>query len=152
MEKHLVTINFNAPVGQYVAHVEKQELYFDKQMQMHVGEVGESSDTEQSNEPVSEDIPSPKYEDYARRIETMNSIKNIGEKLVSMVDVYKKKSDFVRWLHTQTETDVNPLFKFKVGFKTNNHRAELVNYLLKTYGYKGDKIFNEDDFQRVYTR
>ena len=151
MEKHLVTINFNAPVGQYVAHVEKQELYFDKQMQMHVGEVAESSDTEQSNEPVSEDIPSPKYEDYAHWVETSNSFPKIGKELVSLAETARTKAGFVRSLHDITETEIDPLFKFKKEYRTDKCRAEFVNYMLQTYGYTGKKVFVDDDFQRIYT-
>ena len=31
-----VTNNFNAPIGQYVAHIEHQVLHFDENMQMQV--------------------------------------------------------------------------------------------------------------------
>ena len=35
------TFNFHAPVGQQIAHVERMEVHFDKEMQMQVGNVEE---------------------------------------------------------------------------------------------------------------
>ena len=34
--KPTITNNFNAPIGQYIAHVDKIEAHFDKDMTMHI--------------------------------------------------------------------------------------------------------------------
>ena len=111
----------------------------------------QSSLTEQTNEPLLEVKPVCETEKYAHWVETSNSFPKIGKELVSLAETARTKAGFVRSLHDRTETDLNPLFKFKKEYRTNKCRAEFVNYMLQTYGYKGKKVFVDDDFQRIYT-
>ena len=111
----------------------------------------QSSLTEQTDEPLLEVKPVCETEKYAHWVETSNSFPKIGKELVSLAETARTKAGFVRSLHDRTETDLNPLFKFKKEYRTNKCRAEFVNYMLQTYGYKGKKVFVDDDFQRIYT-
>ncbi len=49
------TLNFNAPVGQQIAHVDKIEAHFDKDMGMQVANVGEIDNSAISEKPVTND-------------------------------------------------------------------------------------------------
>lgn len=49
------TLNFNAPVGQQIAHVDKIEAHFDKDMGMQVANVGEIDNSVISEKPVTND-------------------------------------------------------------------------------------------------
>ena len=111
----------------------------------------ESSLTEQTDEPLLEVKPVCETEKYAHWVETSNSFPKIGKELVSLAETARTKAGFVRSLHDRTETEIDPLFKFKKEYRTNKCRAEFVNYMLQTYGYTGKKKFVDDDFQRIYT-
>ena len=40
---HYTEVHFHAPVGQYIDYIENQTVTFDKDMQMHVAQVGQMS-------------------------------------------------------------------------------------------------------------
>ena len=61
---HYTEVHFHAPVGQYIDYIENQTVTFDKDMQMHVAQVG------QSNAPMQhtpQEKPAKEYCEYINR-------------------------------------------------------------------------------------
>ena len=46
---HYTEVHFHAPVGQYIDYVENQTVAFDKDMQMHIAQVGNTTATPEQN-------------------------------------------------------------------------------------------------------
>ena len=61
------TFNFNAPVGQNIAHVDKLEAHFDKDMTMQV------VDTKSMCHEAAKSDPRLRFEDLARAVESVQS-------------------------------------------------------------------------------
>ena len=51
-----ITNNFNAPIGQYIAHVDKIEAHFDKDMTMHVNNDNPPPDTPETPDTITTNI------------------------------------------------------------------------------------------------
>ena len=135
--------NFHAPVGQNISHVEHMDVHFDKDMNMHIGQVNTQQTQEETKEVKSE------CTDYTKYIETTTSITVIGSLLVNEAKEAKTKAAFINKIsqivsHTQ-------LFHFRPT-TTNEEKAIFTNAILKAYKYPGGKCDNitHDDFQRYF--
>ena len=71
------TFNFNAPIGQQIAHVDRIEAHFDKKMGMNIGHVGDTSyreaetDTADDNTVVNPLTPT-RSDAFARLLDLMD--------------------------------------------------------------------------------
>lgn len=149
-----VTQNFNAPIGQYVQHIDHQVLHFDENMQMQVLEQSLKTPT-QASERIQADLHAPTataqppYADYTRYIETTTSITVIGNLLANEAKQAKTKAYFINKIGEIVRR--TQLFDFKTG-TSNQQKADFTNAILAAYGYTGDKCKNitDDDFQRNF--
>lgn len=146
-----ITNNFYGSVGQYVEVVEKQELHFDKDMQMQVlnnalakekPENGYSDERTKANTPTETDpsmlIFKDDEKDQAQVEQTLEKILNLAvKKSVICRELYQKKHLFK--LHTYNNTE----------------QARIINAWIKKFGieqnFKGQG-FSRQDFYQSYNK
>ena len=140
---HVVHNYFYGSIGQHIDHIDTQYVTFDKDMNMHIGQVNTQQTQEETKEVKSE------CTDYTKYIETTTSITVIGSLLVNEAKEAKTKAAFINKIsqivsHTQ-------LFHFRPT-TTNEEKAIFTNAILKAYKYPGGKCDNitHDDFQRYF--
>lgn len=138
---HTTNNYFYGNIGQHIDHIDVQYVTFDKDMNMHIGQVG----TTASN--LSPLISSEAS--YTNHISTTNAITTIGTLLVNEANAAKTKAAFISKMAEIIRR--TKLFEFKPG-TTNQEKAFFTNAVLAAYGYQGDKCkhITDDDFQRNF--
>lgn len=138
---HTTNNYFYGNIGQHIDHIDVQYVTFDKDMNMHIGQVG----TTASN--LSPLISSEAS--YTNHISTTNAITTIGTLLVNEANAAKTKAAFINKMAEIIRR--TKLFEFKPG-TTNQEKAFFTNAVLAAYGYQGDKCkhITDDDFQRNF--
>ena len=82
------TMNFNAPIGQHISHVDKIEAHFDKDMNMVVSHAEEVNARQNVAEPKTSERPKKCFADY---ITDKKNKKSILEKFHAVVPGKKGK-------------------------------------------------------------
>ena len=140
-QTHTTNNYFYGNIGQHIDHIDVQYVTFDKDMNMHIGQVG----TTASNlSPLTSGEVS-----YTNHISTTNAITTIGTLLVNEANAAKTKAAFISKMGEIVRR--TKLFEFKPG-TTNQEKAFFTNAVLAAYGYQGDKCkhITDDDFQRNF--
>ena len=140
-QTHTTNNYFYGNIGQHIDHIDVQYVTFDKDMNMHIGQVG----TTASNlSPLTSSEAS-----YTNHISTTNAITTIGTLLVNEANAAKTKAAFISKMAEIIRR--TKLFEFKPG-TTNQEKAFFTNSVLAAYGYQGDKCkhITDDDFQRNF--
>ena len=140
-QTHTTNNYFYGNIGQHIDHIDVQYVTFDKDMNMHIGQVG----TTASNlSPLTSREAS-----YTNHISTTNAITTIGTLLVNEANAAKTKAAFISKMAEIIRR--TKLFEFKPG-TTNQEKAFFTNAVLAAYGYQGDKCkhITDDDFQRNF--
>lgn len=138
---HTTNNYFYGNIGQHIDHIDVQYVTFDKDMNMHIGQVG----TTVSNlSPLTSSEAS-----YTNHISTTTAITTIGTLLVNEANAAKTKAAFISKMGEIVRR--TKLFEFKPG-TTNQEKAFFTNAVLAAYGYQGDKCkhITDDDFQRNF--
>ena len=138
---HTTNNYFYGNIGQHIDHIDVQYVTFDKDMNMHIGQVG----TPASNlSPLTSSEAS-----YTNHISTTTAITTIGSLLVNEANAAKTKAAFISKMAEIIRR--TKLFEFKPG-TTNQEKAFFTNAVLAAYGYQGDKCkhITDDDFQRNF--
>jgi hypothetical protein len=138
---HTTNNYFYGNIGQHIDHIDVQYVTFDKDMNMHIGQVG----TTASNlSPLTSSEAS-----YTNHISTTTAITTIGTLLVNEANAAKTKAAFISKMGEIVRR--TKLFEFKPG-TTNQEKAFFTNAVLAAYGYQGDKCkhITDDDFQRNF--
>lgn len=138
---HTTNNYFYGNIGQHIDHIDVQYVTFDKDMNMHIGQVG----TTASNlSPLTSSEAS-----YTNHISTTTAITTIGSLLVNEANAAKTKAAFISKMGEIIRR--TKLFEFKPG-TTNQEKAFFTNSVLAAYGYQGDKCkhITDDDFQRNF--
>lgn len=138
---HTTNNYFYGNIGQHIDHIDVQYVTFDKDMNMHIGQVG----TTASNlSPLTSSEAS-----YTNHISTTTAITTIGTLLVNEANAAKTKAAFISKMGEIVRR--TKLFEFKPGI-TNQEKAFFTNAVLAAYGYQGDKCkhITDDDFQRNF--
>ena len=138
---HTTNNYFYGNIGQHIDHIDVQYVTFDKDMNMHIGQVG----TTVSNlSPLTSSEAS-----YTNHISTSTAITTIGSLLVNEANAAKTKAAFISKMGEIVRR--TKLFEFKPG-TTNQEKAFFTNSVLAAYGYQGDKCkhITDDDFQRNF--
>lgn len=138
---HTTNNYFYGNIGQHIDHIDVQYVTFDKDMNMHIGQVG----TTVSNlSPLTSSEAS-----YTNHISTTTAITTIGTLLVNEANAAKTKAAFISKMGEIVRR--TKLFEFKPG-TTNQEKAFFTNSVLAAYGYQGDKCkhITDDDFQRNF--
>lgn len=138
---HTTNNYFYGNIGQHIDHIDVQYVTFDKDMNMHIGQVG----TTASNlSPLTSSEAS-----YTNHISTTTAITTIGSLLVNEANAAKTKAAFISKMAEIIRR--TKLFEFKPG-TTNQEKAFFTNSVLAAYGYQGDKCkhITDDDFQRNF--
>lgn len=138
---HTTNNYFYGNIGQHIDHIDVQYVTFDKDMNMHIGQVGTSA----SNlSPLNSSEAS-----YTNHISTTTAITTIGTLLVNEANAAKTKAAFISKMAEIIRR--TKLFEFKPG-TTNQEKAFFTNAVLAAYGYQGDKCkhITDDDFQRNF--
>ena len=138
---HTTNNYFYGNIGQHIDHIDVQYVTFDKDMNMHIGQVG----TTASNlSPLTSSEAS-----YTNHISTTTAITTIGTLLVNEANAAKTKAAFISKMGEIVRR--TKLFEFKPG-TTNQEKAFFTNSVLAAYGYQGDKCkhITDDDFQRNF--
>lgn len=138
---HTTNNYFYGNIGQHIDHIDVQYVTFDKDMNMHIGQVG----TTASNlSPLTSSEAS-----YTNHISTTTAITTIGTLLVNEANAAKTKAAFISKMAEIIRR--TKLFEFKPG-TTNQEKAFFTNAVLAAYGYQGDKCkhITDDDFQRNF--
>ena len=138
---HTTNNYFYGNIGQHIDHIDVQYVTFDKDMNMHIGQVG----TTVSNlSPLTSSEAS-----YTNHISTTTAITTIGSLLVNEANAAKTKAAFISKMGEIVRR--TKLFEFKPG-TTNQEKAFFTNAVLAAYGYQGDKCkhITDDDFQRNF--
>lgn len=140
-QTHTTNNYFYGNIGQHIDHIDVQYVTFDKDMNMHIGQVG----TTASNlSPLTSSEAS-----YTNHISTTTAITTIGTLLVNEANAAKTKAAFISKMGEIVRR--TKLFEFKPG-TTNQEKAFFTNSVLAAYGYQGDKCkhITDDDFQRHF--
>ena len=140
-QTHTTNNYFYGNIGQHIDHIDVQYVTFDKDMNMHIGQVG----TTASNlSPLTSSEAS-----YTNHISTTTAITTIGTLLVNEANAAKTKAAFISKMGEIVRR--TKLFEFKPG-TTNQEKAFFTNAVLTAYGYQGDKCkhITDDDFQRNF--
>ena len=140
-QTHTTNNYFYGNIGQHIDHIDVQYVTFDKDMNMHIGQVG----TTASNlSPLTSSEAS-----YTNHISTSTAITTIGSLLVNEANAAKTKAAFISKMGEIVRR--TKLFEFKPG-TTNQEKAFFTNSVLAAYGYQGDKCkhITDDDFQRNF--
>ena len=140
-QTHTTNNYFYGNIGQHIDHIDVQYVTFDKDMNMHIGQVG----TTASNlSPLTSSEAS-----YTNHISTTTAITTIGTLLVNEANAAKTKAAFISKMAEIIRR--TKLFEFKPG-TTNQEKAFFTNSVLAAYGYQGDKCkhITDDDFQRNF--
>lgn len=140
-QTHTTNNYFYGNIGQHIDHIDVQYVTFDKDMNMHIGQVG----TTASNlSPLTSSEAS-----YTNHISTTTAITTIGTLLVNEANAAKTKAAFISKMAEIIRR--TKLFEFKPG-TTNQEKAFFTNAVLAAYGYQGDKCkhITDDDFQRNF--
>ena len=140
-QTHTTNNYFYGNIGQHIDHIDVQYVTFDKDMNMHIGQVG----TTVSNlSPLTSSEAS-----YTNHISTTTAITTIGTLLVNEANAAKTKAAFISKMGEIVRR--TKLFEFKPG-TTNQEKAFFTNSVLAAYGYQGDKCkhITDDDFQRNF--
>lgn len=140
-QTHTTNNYFYGNIGQHIDHIDVQYVTFDKDMNMHIGQVG----TTASNlSPLTSSEAS-----YTNYISTTTAITTIGTLLVNEANAAKTKAAFISKMAEIIRR--TKLFEFKPG-TTNQEKAFFTNAVLAAYGYQGDKCkhITDDDFQRNF--
>lgn len=140
-QTHTTNNYFYGNIGQHIDHIDVQYVTFDKDMNMHIGQVG----TTASNlSPLTSSEAS-----YTNHISTTTAITTIGTLLVNEANAAKTKAAFISKMAEIIRR--TKLFEFKPG-TTNQEKAFFTNSVLAAYGYQGDKCkhITDDDFQRHF--
>ena len=140
-QTHTTNNYFYGNIGQHIDHIDVQYVTFDKDMNMHIGQVG----TTASNlSPLTSSEAS-----YTNHISTTTAITTIGTLLVNEANAAKTKAAFISKMGEIVRR--TKLFEFKPG-TTNQEKAFFTNSVLAAYGYQGDKCkhITDDDFQRNF--
>ena len=140
-QTHTTNNYFYGNIGQHIDHIDVQYVTFDKDMNMHIGQVG----TTASNlSPLTSSEAS-----YTNHISTTTAITTIGTLLVNEANAAKTKAAFISKMGEIVRR--TKLFEFKPG-TTNQEKAFFTNAVLAAYGYQGDKCkhITDDDFQRNF--
>ena len=140
-QTHTTNNYFYGNIGQHIDHIDVQYVTFDKDMNMHIGQVG----TTASNlSPLTSSEAS-----YTHHISTTTAITTIGTLLVNEANTAKTKAAFISKMAEIIRR--TKLFEFKPG-TTNQEKAFFTNAVLAAYGYQGDKCkhITDDDFQRNF--
>jgi hypothetical protein len=138
---HTTNNYFYGNIGQHIDHIDVQYVTFDKDMNMHIGQVG----TTASNlSPLTSSEAS-----YTNHISTTTAITTIGSLLVNEANAAKTKAAFISKMGEIIRR--TKLFEFNPG-TTNQEKAFFTNSVLAAYGYQGDKCkhITDDDFQRNF--
>lgn len=138
---HTTNNYFYGNIGQHIDHIDVQYVTFDKDMNMHIGQVG----TTASNlSPLTSSEAS-----YTNHISTTTAITTIGTLLVNEANAAKTKAAFISKMAEIIRR--TKLFEFNPG-TTNQEKAFFTNSVLAAYGYQGDKCkhITDDDFQRNF--
>lgn len=138
---HTTNNYFYGNIGQHIDHIDVQYVTFDKDMNMHIGQVG----TTASNlSPLTSSEAS-----YTNHISTTTAITTIGSLLVNEANAAKTKAAFISKMAEIIRR--TKLFEFKPS-TTNQEKAFFTNSVLAAYGYQGDKCkhITDDDFQRNF--
>lgn len=138
---HTTNNYFYGNIGQHIDHIDVQYVTFDKDMNMHIGQVG----TTASNlSPLTSSEAS-----YTNHISTTTAITTIGSLLVNEANAAKTKAAFISKMGEIVRR--TKLFEFNPG-TTNQEKAFFTNSVLAAYGYQGDKCkhITDDDFQRNF--
>ena len=141
-----VTQNFNAPIGQYVQHIDHQVLHFDENMQMQVLEQSIKASPEPKNQ-LLEDL----------HASTLTSIFKHAE-----VDTEGKRALLEAILH-QTKHKSKAcrlLYKYKNNFNLDAHddtaKARIINAWIHEFNLLGEQHFKQEftnqDFYQNYCR
>ena len=140
---HTTNNYFYGNIGQHIDHIDVQYVTFDKDMNMHIDNV-QNTTLSQTTQPPQEARPN-----YTSYIETESPITAIGKLIVNEANVAKTKASFISKMAEIIRR--TKLFEFKPG-TTNQEKAFFTNAVLSAYGYTGDKCKNitHDDFQRYY--
>lgn len=141
-----VTQNFNAPIGQYVQHIDHQVLHFDENMQMQVLEQSLKAAPEPKNQIV-EDLQTATLDSIFRSNEPDKQGKRAL--LEAILDQTKQKSKACRLL-----------FKYKTSFNLDTlddkAKARVINawiHELKLYGpHHFKREFTNQDFYSSYCK
>ena len=140
-QTHTTNNYFYGNIGQHIDHIDVQYVTFDKDMNMHIGQVG----TTASNlSPLTSSEAS-----YTNHISTTTAITTIGSLLVNEANAAKTKAAFISKMGEIVRR--TKLFEFNPG-TTNQEKACFTNAVLAAYGYQGDKCkhITDDDFQRNF--
>ena len=159
---HTTNNYFYGNIGQHIDHIDVQYVTFDKDMNMHIGQVGTTAQPASSQVPAdctagphtsSPHRPSlplqGELEGATNHISTTNAITTIGTLLVNEANAAKTKAAFISKMGEIVRR--TKLFEFKPG-TTNQEKAFFTNSVLAAYGYQGDKCkhITDDDFQRNF--
>jgi hypothetical protein len=141
-----VTQNFNAPIGQYVQHIDHQVLHFDENMQMQVLEQSLKTPT-QASERIASDLHSATLDSIFRA----NEVDKEGKRdlLRAILDQTKVKSKACRLL-----------YKYKGCFNLDAHddtaKARVMNAWTKELKLLGEHHFKQEftnqDFYSYYCK
>jgi hypothetical protein len=141
-----VTNNFNAPIGQYVAHIEHQVLHFDENMQMQVLEQSLTHQQEPKNQIV-EDLNQGTLEAIFKHTEPDK----------------QGKKDLLEAILNQTKVKAKAcrlLYKYRGSFNLDAHddtaKARIINAWIKELKLQGEHYFKQEftnqDFYSNYCR
>ena len=145
------TMNFNAPIGQQIAHVDKIEAHFDKDMRMEIAGAEEVAGTPSSEATPKDDdvtnrdtIPDdelfryihPEVTDYGERVQIHKEVKNlVRNNTIPNICAYLNEMDAKRRILQPIET--------KIALKE-----------LRRMGMPGEDAqgFGEKNFQKYYRK
>jgi hypothetical protein len=139
-----VTQNFNAPIGQYVQHIDHQVLHFDENMQMQVLEQSLQAAPEQK---IVEDIHNSTRSAIFKHSEP--DIDGKRALLEAILDQTKQKSKACRLL-----------YKYRASFNLDAHddtaKARIINAWIHAFKLLGEHHFKQEftnqDFYQNYCR
>ena len=141
-----VTQNFNAPIGQYVQHIDHQVLHFDENMQMQVLEQSLKTPT-QASERITSDLHTATLDSIFRPNEADKDGKR--DFLEAILDQTKVKSKTCRLL-----------YRYRGSFNLDAHddtaKARVINAWIKELKLLGEHHFKQEftnqDFYSYYCK
>lgn len=145
---HTTNNYFYGNIGQHIDHIDVQYVTFDKDMNMHIGQVTQLAEGTQPRE-ATQPAKGAQPCNASHHISTTTAITTIGTLLVNEANAAKTKAAFISKMAEIIRR--TKLFEFKPG-TTNQEKAFFTNSVLAAYGYQGDKCkhITDDDFQRNF--
>ena len=131
-----VTQNFNAPIGQYVQHIDHQVLHFDENMQMQVLEQSLKTPT-QASDRINSDLHSATLDHIFRTKEADKQGKR--DLLEVILNQSKQKSKTCRLLYKYKSS-------FGLDAMDDTAKARVINAWIKEL-----KLLGEHHFKQAFT-